>query len=137
MKTKIIIKTPQGNALGTQKKIKPLIIGFKKVKIDTYVNKEDDEMVWDVEGSVRDIININRNVARFDSLIKNIFNNRMVKKKTAKHLTEEDQEKLKDMLLNQTSCEVIKEATAQELVEADKTWWQRMKETFTKKEEDV
>ena len=136
MKTKIIIKTPAGQAAGTMKKIKPLIIGFKKVKIETYVNDNDDEMVWDIEGSVRDIISINKNVSMFDSLIKTIFNNKMVQKKAAKHLTEEDQKKLKDMLLNQTTCEVIKEATAQELVEANKTRWQRMKETFTKKEDN-
>ena len=53
MKKKIRIKTPKGEATKAQKNIRRFIFGMKKVKVETYVNKEDSEMFWDVEGSVR------------------------------------------------------------------------------------
>ncbi len=134
MKTKIIIKTPPKQAGKAQRNIKPFIIGMKKVKIVTYVNKEESEMVWDVKGSVKDILKINKNVALFDNLMKGAFNNKAVDKLRKKVLSEDDNVTLTDMLLKQTKVEVIKEASAQEIVEFNKTWWERMKERFVKKE---
>ena len=130
MKTKIKITTPKGQAKGTEKKIRKFIIGFKKVKIDTYVNEDDNELYWEIEGKVKDIMKINRNVFYFTEMVKGVLDSKMVKKTLRKKLKKEDEEQLKDMLLNQTSCEIIKEATAEELVEENKTFWQRMKERF-------
>lgn len=132
MRTKIYITTPIGEAKKTQNKIKPWIIGFKKVKVDYYINDEDSQMVWDIDGNVRDILKINKSVALFDNVLKGIFNNKMVKKTVNKYLKEDDKVKLQEMLFNQTKVEIIKEATANEIVESNKTLWDNIKAKFHK-----
>lgn len=133
MKIKIRIRTPKGQAAGTEGKIKPLIIGLKKVKVDTYVSPDDNEIIWDIEGSYRNVMKIQRNASMFDIFISRLLNTKMLKKTLRKQLSKEDEEQLKDMLLNHTSCEIIKTATAEEIVEGSKTMWEKVKETFTKK----
>jgi len=135
MKTKIKITTPKGQAKGTEKKIRKFIIGFKKVKVDTYTNDDDNELYWEVEGSVRDILKINRNVFYFTQMIQGVLDNKLMKRTMRKKLSPEDEEQLKNMLLNQTSCEIIKEATAEEMVEGTMSFWDRMKSRFKKKED--
>jgi len=135
MKTKIKISTPSGQAKGTEKKIKKFIIGFRKVKVNTYVNDEDNELYWEIEGSVRNIMKINKNVFYFTQMIQGVLDNKLMKKTLRKKLKPEQEEQLKNMLLNQTSCEIIKEATAEELNEYGKSFWTRMKDKFKKSEE--
>ena len=134
-KTKIKITTPKNQAKATEKKIRKFIIGFKKVKVDTYTNDDDNELYWEVEGSVRDILKINRNVFYFTQMIQGVLDNKLMKRTMRKKLSPEDEEQLKNMLLNQTSCEIIKEATAEEMVEGTMSFWDRMKSRFKKKED--
>jgi len=135
MKTKIKITTPRGNARGTEKKIKKFIFGLKRVKLDTYVNDADNELYWEVEGKVRDIMKINKNVLLFTKMMQGALDNKLMKKTLRKKLSQEDEEELKNMLLNQTSCEIIKEATAEEYVEGTMTFWERVKSKFTRTSE--
>ena len=135
MKTKIRIKTAQGQAAGTNRKIKPFIIGFKKVKLDTYVNKKDDTIVWDIEGSYRDVMKIWKNVNTFASIIRGVLDSKMMKKTMRKKLSPEDEEILKKMLTEQTSIKVIKQAEVEEMDEFGKSWFQRIRESFVKKKE--
>lgn len=132
MKLKIHIRTPKGQATGTEKKLRPFILGKKKAH-QLWVNKDDNQIVWEIEGTVRECLKINKNVARFDFITRKVFDSKMLKKTLRKKLEPGQEEELKDMLLNQTSVEVVKEATAQEMVEANKTWWEKVKETFTRK----
>jgi hypothetical protein len=132
MKVKIRIKTPKGQAKGTESKIKPLIIGLKKVKIDSYVNDDDNELIWDIEGSYRDILKIQRNAAMFSTFITRLLKTKILKKTLRKELSPEGEKELVDMLVNHTSCEVIKAATEKEFVDGNKTWWDKVKETFHK-----
>ena len=136
MKVKIEIRTPKGNAKDTERKIMPILIGElikKKVKIESYSNDEDDTIYWDIEGEARSVFKIIKNVHMYDHVIKNVFENKlMVKTIRQKLLKKEDEAILKEMLKNQTKVNIIKEATAAEMVELNKTFWQRMKEKFKK-----
>ena len=134
MKIKLIINTPKGQASGTNKKIKPFIIGKKKVKHSTFVNEEDSQILWEIDGDIKTILKIQRNVNMFASFISNLLGNKMVHGAIGK-LSKEDQKTLTEMLENQTSVEIIKRATAEEIVEADKTWWDKLKEKFKEKKE--
>ena len=61
MKVKIEIKTPKGNATTSEKRIMPFLIGEltkKKVKIDSYVNEDDDTIYWEIEGDIKHIMKI-------------------------------------------------------------------------------
>lgn len=135
MKLKIQIRTPKGQAAKTEKRITPYIIGCKKkdISVDSYISKEDNEIVWEIEGPIRRLMKISRNASRFDYVIRSMLDSKAVKKTIRKHLDGAQEDELQDMLLNHTTCEVIKEATAEEIVESQKTWWQRVKENFTKK----
>jgi|TARA_Y100000310_G_C20369082_1_gene662670 hypothetical protein len=132
MKIRVQITTPKGQARKAQKKLKYFIIGSRKAKIETYVNKEDNELVWEVEGSVKQIMKIQYNVNKFDLMMGMALNNKYVRKKINNHLSKEEVSELDEMLLKQTTCKIIKEATANELVEKDKTWIERVKDNFRK-----
>ena len=132
MQLLIKIKTAKGSASTTSNRIKPLILGIHKVKHDIYINDDDDEMVWNVEGSVREVMSIHRNLCRFDSMIKGILNSKLVRMAASKDFTKDQWKELEELLKNKTSVEVVKKASAEELVEANTTWWQRIKKTFKK-----
>lgn len=132
MKTRIRIRTPQGCASVTEAKLKPFLIGSRKIQNEVYVNDEDDTIIWEIEGKIRDIMSINRNVALFDSMMSQILKSKVVRGSMAK-LSKEDEKQLKEMLTQQTTVEVLKEATLQELDEYNKPLIQRIKEKFKKK----
>ena len=141
MNIKISIKTPKGQASKTNERIKPMLLGrkwlvaFDKSKsFNTYVNEEDNEIIWDIEAPVKDCLRIQKNVSTFDALVSGVMENRLVKKAIHKNTDEAGEAELKDMLQNQTSCEVIKKATQEEMDEYNKTWWQRVKEKFRKQD---
>lgn len=132
MKLKCVIKTPKGQASKAQKTLQNVIFGKLWRKYDTfssYVNDADSEVAWEVETrNTRDYMRISRNLAMYDVMIKRILDSKRVKKIAAKEFSEEDLKRLKEMLQNQTSITIIKEATAAEIVEGNKTFWQKLKE---------
>lgn len=135
MKVKAIIKTPKGQAKKTEGRIQNFILGLKKFKsFKSYVNADDSEILWEIEDSPRTIIKISRNMALFDSIMSGVLNSRIVQKTLRKRLDGEDEQTLKDMLLKQTKLEVIKEATAEEIVDSNKSFWEKLKEKFKRKD---
>lgn len=114
--------------------LKPFIIGKKRVKHEIYVNDDNNQIVWNIDGHIRDCMSIQRNVNMFDSFMKKILSNKMVQKAGLRDLTPEQMKEFKDMIKNQTSVEIVKNATAEELDEYNKTWWQRIKEKFKRQE---
>lgn len=131
MEIKIRIRTPKGQAKGTEKKLRPFLLGGRQLS-EVWTNEEDNELYWVVNTDVRNAMKISRNVAAYANIIKGMFDNKLMRKVSDKQLSPEDKAELKDMLLNQTEVEIIKEATAQEIVEGNKTFWQRIKEKFTR-----
>jgi len=134
MITKIIVRTPKGQAKKTEKRIRWFLLGKKgRIKtLNTYINDLDNQLVWEIDAQVRDIVRIHKNVLRYSVLIEMILNNKMMKKTLRSKLKPEGEEELKEMLLNQTTVEIMKQATTEELVEFNKTRWQHIKETFKK-----
>lgn len=129
MRIKIRIQTPKGHAAKTEKRIKPFIFGFQKAHA-IYVNKDDSEIYWEVEGQPRKVMKIIKKVYRFDTVVQSVMKHKQVQKR----LNVEQKKELKDMLENHTTCEIIKEATLQEIHDG-KTFWERVKEKFVKKED--
>ncbi len=79
---------------------------------------------------------VQRNLFLFDKMIKGLLDNKLMKKTMRSKLDAKGEKELTDMLKNHTEINIIKRATAEELVEEGKTWWQRTKEKFRKVEED-
>lgn len=137
---RVLINTPDGAASNVEKRFRKWIIGkVAKIKNDVWVNKENNQVMWEVEADVKTCLKINRNVLLYDRLICSVFENK-ASAKALKMMADstEDFEKLKEMLKEHTSIEVIKEATAQEIVEQQtkKTWIQKIKDTFQRQPPD-
>jgi hypothetical protein len=131
MKIKLEIRTPIGQAKKSAARLRPFIIGLHKVNIDQYVSQDDGTIYWEIDGSIRDILKIQRNATMFGTMMSTLLTNKVVHGAMGR-LSKDDAKQLNDMLLNQTKVTVIREATAQEIVEENKTFWQRVKDTFSK-----
>ena len=132
MELKIRITTPKGQAIKAERRIRSFVLGMRKPD-SVYISPEENEIVWVMSGSVRKMMKIQKNAANFDIMMAQLLDNKRIKKLADK---KEDLVKLKEMALTQTTVEVIKEATQKEIDTYGRTWFQRIKETFTKKEED-
>jgi len=138
MKLKIKISTPKGQAKKAEKRIKKLVLGFRgknRVGFQSFSNKEDSLILWELEGQVRDLMKISKNAMRFNLYITSILNNKLVGRTLRKKLSEDDQEELRRMLQEGTTVEVIKEATAEEIVEGNLTMWERVKRNFQRQKD--
>lgn len=130
MKIRIEIKTPPGQATGTEKKLRLFLLGRMDKPQETYVSPADDCFYWEVDVSIKRALDIQKNVGRFQNLTNWVLEQKMLKKAADK---ESDIKELQEMF-KQTQVRIIKQATADEIVEANKTFWQRMKEKFKKTE---
>ena len=106
MKLKIEIKTIKGCAIDTAKKLKPFIVGQRKVQNQIWANKADDKIYWVVDAQPKDIWQITRNLAMYDRLVCGLLSSKMVL--GAAKLPQEDLEKLQDMLKNDTRIRIVK-----------------------------
>ena len=112
MQVKIMVKTPKGQAQATEKKIRNFLLGInrKNIALETYADDEDSTIFWNVTADVRTILKIQRNVWTYDKIITSIFNHKLMNKVIVNKIPKEQQEELRDMLLNHTSIEIIKDA---------------------------
>lgn len=129
MKVRAILTVPKGQAEKSEKTLQSVIFGMtgsKLTSLVTHINEDDSKIYWEAEGSIKDILKINRNLAMYDNFVRMLLKNKMVQKTLASKLSEQDKSELELMLTQQTSIEVVKEATASELVEHNMTLWQKL-----------
>jgi len=105
MRIKIRVRTPKGQAAKTEKRLRKFILGMKKAD-KTWAEEDDSAFYWEYEGNIRKCKKIERNVAKFDMVMQMLLSNRFVKG-AARKLSKDDQKQLKDMLIDQTSVEVV------------------------------
>lgn len=141
MEVKIKVTTPKGAAKGFSytkgeahmQFIRKCMLLGSKIK-EEYINEEGSEIYWLVEVHSRKYPRLIKSVTMFDQIVHNTFNNRLVNhgiKKMAD--SEEDYLEMKEMISDGTKVEIITNATANELIEANNTFWQNIKEKFIKK----
>lgn len=138
MEVKVCIRTPKGKADTALDDWKLRVIKntlFKKSKVkEEYTNKANDKLYWVIQTDARGYLRIVKSVSNYSSIVSGVFENKHVRKGIKKMAdSPEDYEQLKTMIKDGTRVSILKQATAQELVEANKTYWQRIKETFKKR----
>lgn len=134
MEIKVCVKTPKGQALAASKRLRPFIAKSKEFH-KVYVNADDDELYWEIKpGNYRRYQQIVKNVARYDTVVKSIFSNKVVRKLAMKDYTPEQWEEVSRLIEDGTRVEILKMASAQEIVEGNRTFWQRIKDTFRQSE---
>lgn len=126
---KIRITTPKGQATKAQRNLRPFLIGSKKAIMNTYINDDDSELYWEIDTHIRKAIAITKRVGMYKNMIHTVLSNRQVTKRIE---SKEQKKELENMLKNQTKIEIIREATANEMVEANQTLWQRVTSKFKK-----
>jgi len=128
---RIGLTTPKGQATGTEQKLRKLILG-RRTTSTTYVSPENDSLYWEVDVPIKQALKIQANMSRFQTLVTTFLDNKTVNKALRKAADNPDDiDVLRTMFTEGTSVTILKTATAEELVEANKTRWQRIKETFT------
>ena len=136
MKVKIKITTPKGQAEGTAWKLKPFLIGFNKVKTETYVSPNNDIIYIDVEGEPRKVLKVTANAYGYNEIIKNLFKKKIMGKGIGDALSPEDSKELEKMLKQGTKVEIIKDHDLNEIINLPekKTFWETIKEKFKRVE---
>ena len=139
MELKIKITVPEGYATSSNKDffemklIKKLM--FRKTKIkEEYTNEIGSEMFWIVEVNARNYIGVINNVYMYSNIVSGVFANKHAKK-ALKRLSDspEDYEKVTSMMKEGTKVEIVKEATTQEIFDANKSYWIKSKEWLTER----
>jgi len=143
MELKVQIKTPPGQAkdFTTQKHMKLLkkIMLRKSKIIEQYVGDNDSTIYWVVEVSAKNYQAVIKNLMMYNTIVKTFFSVKTVKQLIRKLAdSEEDYQTVKKMIESGTEIEIIKKATAEEMIDVNTTWWDRVKKTFKRKkvEED-
>lgn len=139
MELKIKITVPVGYATSKNKDffemrmIKKMMFAKAKIK-EEYTNEEGSEMFWVVEVNARNYLGVARNIEMFNSIVSGVFANKH-SKKALKRLSNspEDYDKVTDMMKTGTKIEIVKQATAEEIFDAQRSNWTRTKEWLAKK----
>lgn len=105
MRLMVRVKTPKGIAADTEKKLRPFIVGVKKINHEILINKNDDAFLWIIQSGHKDYMRIVRNVAKYDKLLHMILDRRDIRKLA--RLTKEQEKELDDVLNNGTKIEMI------------------------------
>jgi len=105
MELMIRIKTPKGYAASTEKKLRPFIIGLRRVDHEILTNKDDTQILWIINSGSKDYCRIVRNVALYDKMLHKVLDSKKVRK-VAK-LDKKQEKELDEMLFNQTEVEMI------------------------------
>jgi hypothetical protein len=139
MEMKIKICVPKGYGTSRNKDywemraIKKMV--FRKARIkEEYVNDDGSELIWVVEVSARNYLSVVKNVTIYEKIVAGLFSNKHAKKALRRLAdTPQDYDSMVDMMQKQTTIEIIKTATAEELAEANKSKYVRLKEWLSKK----
>ena len=105
MELKILIKTPDGYAQSTEKRLRPFLIVNKGKLHKIMTNKKDNKILWIVDAKPRQYKKIIRNVSTYKIMVTSILKNKTVQK-VAK-LSEQDKKDLDSMLDDNTEIDVV------------------------------
>jgi len=122
MKIRILITTPKGQAKKASDRLRTFLLKGKN--LESYTNEEDNEIVWIYEGNSRQVFDLERKVFQFQKLMIMVINNPVVEGIIKKKTSQEERTQLKDMLINWTHIDILKEADINDLIE--KKFWLEM-----------
>lgn len=133
MKIKLHVKTPPGHAKSVESQLRLFLLGKLKQPPNTYLSPEGDEFYWEIDGTVKQYFRISRNALMFQQLAGGTLN-KIEKRRWIKKLAKITNDTIAGArtLIEQTTVEIVKQATAEEIVEANTTLWEKIKRTFKK-----
>lgn len=132
MQLRIVVSTPPGKAKSTEAQLRLILLKLKK-PLSTGVNQENSQFYWELDCNITQYSKLTKNVINFQKLAGLVIDAKVFQKAVKQFggATPEDIKIVREMIMQGTTIDIIKNATAQELVEANKTFWQKLKERFT------
>lgn len=127
MEVQLRLTTPPGKATSTNKTIGWIIMPTGS-KWTPFINSNDSVILYNIECNIHQALELQKNIHRYQSLMTGVLNNKIFLKMIRKKATTEQIIELKDMLLNQTTIEIIKEADLKEQDEYTNNWFKKIKE---------
>lgn len=107
VKAKIKITVPEGKAEKINKRFGRLLRIFILARVKPKETIIDNKTIlWEIKTSLTESYNINKRLGQFDGIVKGIFNSKLVGKAISKKFSKEEQEEVKEMLLNHTKIEL-------------------------------
>lgn len=137
MNIRLRVKTPPGHAETVEKQLRVFLLGRLKKPADTWVSPDASEFYWAADTDIKTYFRISRNARLFQMLAGGTLD--QIEKRTwIKKMAQVTGETINGArrLIEETEVEVVKNATAEELDEAGKSFWTRMKERFRKQADD-
>lgn len=131
MRLRLEVQTPPGQAAGSERKLRVVLLGVLKRPEQTWTSPDDSTFYWEIDATPKEYVRVTKNVGRFQGAMSFLFDKKLFRKTIeglANH--KEDVETVRQMLTDGTKVNIIKEATAQELEADGRTMWQRVKDTF-------
>lgn len=131
MRLRIEVKTPAGQAAGAEAKLRTVILWRLEQPPQTWINEENSIFYWEIEATPKQFDWMTRRVGLVQGIMIGIFENKKAKWAITKFADNpQDVETLREMLTNGTTVKILKEATAQEILDDGTTFWERIKKTF-------
>ena len=100
--------------------------------LNIVISADNDVIYWDCEGSVSRYYKDTNKIQKFELLMKTVVHNRLFQKALKRKFSKEQQDEFMNMINNQTSIEITKKATEEEIKEHDKSLWNKVKSKFKK-----
>lgn len=127
MRARLHIKTPPGQARGTEKKLRGFLLGFH-TPVDTGVL--DDEFYWELELNANQWVALNKRVFLFQNFATQVTNMKLVQKAALRMGAQAgDMDTVRTMFRNGTSVTLVKAEEADEDIDG-RTRWERFKDRF-------
>lgn len=120
LRIRISIRTPKGYALSTAKRLRPYIIGARRIKNEVWANRADNHIIWVVDAEAKDYLAIVRNVSLYDTLVKGALSNKLLQR--AAKLSDADKKELDKMLHEDTRITIVKHYDDIPRYQSDADW---------------
>lgn len=131
MKLRMVVTTPKGQGPGAEKRLRLFLLGMTTKPTET--GFKDDGFYWEIDTDVKGYLALQKKAVMFSQLAGGVVSSRMFKSAATRLGARKDQlREVEEMLVNGTKVEVVKTATAEELVEGTMTRWEKFKKGFTR-----
>lgn len=132
MKLRLLIHTPAGMAKKTSQDLRPFLLGLKRPTATGY---NENSFYWEIECNYKSYINLTKKIYLFQQMAAGVMDAKTLQK-AAKSLgtSAHDYNTARELLVNGTSIEIIKNAQADEIIEANTTYWEKLKARFSRQE---
>jgi len=130
MIVRAIITVPPGQAQKSSAALRNFLLVGTRYDVKSYVNLDDSQIIWEITAPMRTIFGIQKRLTMYEIMTRQAINSFPIKKFIKRYAAPGEAQKLEKLMLEDTKIEVVKAATANEIVDATTTRWEKIKKAF-------